>query len=137
MDETDDVGVVTTAVFDKEDKLDKRFKDKVLDERRASVKEGKIDSDSSVQIGSYCVVEITGTINSTYYVGIVIELEKDEFIVSFLKKTSSGLFIYPLIEDKSYIKLNEIHAILSAPEVDRRERYLFKKEEISKFNITY
>lgn len=91
-----------------------------------------------------------------YYIGCVISTEvqnraqneagqdySDEttYLVSFLRKvsqktsqkTEEKTFIFPNIEDISFIEFQSVRSILNQPDIDRRERYVFNDAILNDF----
>lgn len=93
---------------------------------------------STFKVNDYVIVRINDKKKYKYYVAFLIEVdEKDQFFAKFMKKSSdvsNTKFIFPTIEDLGLVRVEDIVAKLSQPEILRRgEIYSFTTKYLNKY----
>ena len=54
----------------------------------------------------------------------VVAIEEEEVEIKYMMKTGSS-FIWPIVEDATWISRDDIHLFLSIPEIDRWQHFTF------------
>lgn len=92
---------------------------------------------TDIKVGDFILIKLEALGNlQKLYIGQILKIDDDKnFEVQFLRKTQKNTFIYPQIEDISYIHDDQILKLLTQPIMNRREEFLFEKTEMINFNI--
>lgn len=83
---------------------------------------------SQVNFNDYVLVRLSTKRSSfKYYIALVLNTKNanQELTVKFLKKCSSGNFIFPTVDDICQIHENEVVSVLQQPLLTKREQYSF------------
>ena len=93
-------------------------------------------TDADISIGQYVVAVIPEmskksrkTATMRHFVGQVIDCDSDEAEINFLVK-KSYYYWWPEIVDKSFVDIEDIHALLSIPDMDTKEHVHFSSKDI-------
>ena len=79
----------------------------------SSMKNSFDDCLKNPKINDYIIVQLTGKKMFHYYIGLVLQHDRKEFVVKFVRKSSGKKLIFPDIEDISLIHLKEIICVLN------------------------
>ncbi|XP_072384718.1 uncharacterized protein [Diabrotica undecimpunctata] len=78
------------------------------------------------KLNNFIVVKLSSKKYSKNFVGLVINIDKEyNYTVKFLKKIHKYKFVFPKKEDVSTISLDEVVCILTSPDLNKREQYIF------------
>lgn len=88
-----------------------------------------------VNVNDFVITMIVGKKKTIhYYVGMVKKKFNDEYLISFLKKSTSNLFVFPEKEDVSHVERCEIVTVLNPPNINNRGQYYF--DDLKNYNIS-
>ncbi|XP_054259552.1 uncharacterized protein LOC128984273 [Macrosteles quadrilineatus] len=90
------------------------------------------DADFNVGRNDYVLVKLSGKKSVKHYVAVVTAKLSDELEVKFMKNNGFNIFVFPPVEDCSFINIEDVVGVLGQPRVDNRERYSF--ENIGKYS---
>lgn len=69
-----------------------------------------------------------------HFIGQVLSVNNDEVTVNYLKRSKGEIFVWPSIEDKDEVPINNIKKKLEAPKIFRRGQLCFDFD-MSRFNF--
>ena len=64
------------------------------------------------------------------YMALVLERDENELHVKFMKRTSTGLYVWPVVEDQSWETVNTVVSAMHPPILNSRERLIFLQEDL-------
>lgn len=89
------------------------------------------------KIGDFVLTKISTISGSVkYFIGQIIKIEGVNIKIQFVrKKPNSHTFVYPPIEDISYIHMKSILKLLCQPTMNRREELVFELNDCNEYMI--
>lgn len=87
----------------------------------------QVRNDGNYKPGDFIYVELRGIRSVGHYVGQITCVSRDVIDVNFLRASGSDktVFVYPIVEDKSAISMEQVVMKLPVPLMDGRGRYHF------------
>lgn len=92
------------------------------------------ETSQKIKVNDFVIAKIASTKKTVHlYVGVVVKKFNDELLISFLKKSTSNLYVFPENEDISHVEIKEIVKVLNPPTINNRGQYHF---DIKNYNIS-
>lgn len=85
----------------------------------------ELSPETIASLGDFVIVEFVTVKSKQRYVGQVFDTDKNDYEVLFMKKNTEATFVFPTIEDKSWVGRTQIVKVLSQPTVNSRGHYHF------------
>lgn len=94
-----------------------------------------LDQSDNITAKTGNFVTVLSTTVNFCFVGVITDINDNICTITVMEKTRSGMFLFPEIDVYSEVHVDQILCILTSPDVDRRENYLFNSNEIRIFKI--
>ncbi|XP_046409390.1 uncharacterized protein [Neodiprion pinetum] len=95
-------------------------------------------------IGNFVLIEFLTKKTKKYYIGVVKSIQsrdrdcEEDYEVKFMRKvtnSSSSIFVFPDVDDTSYVTGDQIKLILSNPKIDRRRHHVFSDSDLLEYAV--
>lgn len=101
-------------------------------------------SGKDANIGNFVLIEFLTKKTKKYYIGVVKSIQsrdrdcEEDYEVKFMRKvtnSSSSIFVFPDVDDTSYVTGDQIKLILSNPKIDRRRHHVFSDSDLLEYAV--